>query len=379
MKKVSLLLLLALASFSVSAQSDKPGRSATFETNGFWDNWFVGAGARGTVYFGDRDNKADFLNRPTLNGSVFVGKWFSPNFGIRLAADGGGIHKFRKSATSPGASMSSMDYINGHVDAMFNVTNYLCKYKENRFYHFIPYVGLGYAKGFRNDWKSWENNSISFNAGLLNTFRLSNKFSAYVELAGAIVDDEFDGVVGGDWNWDGLGSATVGFVYNFGGKTTFQEATLADQGLIDDLNSRVNRLKAENDQLRKRPEYCPECPKVQPQQVVESAGTFVPSVVFFRLNSANIDNNQVINIYNTAEYLKANPSAKVKVVGYADKKTGTASYNDKLSEKRAKAVANTLIKKYNISSDRVAVEWKGSSEQPYAENAWNRVAIFFAD
>lgn len=376
MKKVSLLLFLALASFTASAQtSQEAGRKATFATNGFWDNWFVGAGARGTVYFGDADQHADFQNRPTLNGSVFVGKWFSPIFGARLAAEGGGLHHFSQN----GSVMTSQDYVNGHVDVMFNVTNWLCQYKADRFYNFIPYVGIGYAHGFRNDWKSWKNNSATFNAGFLNTFRLSNKFSAFVELSGTIVDDQFDGEVGGKWNWEGMGSATAGFIYNIG-KSTFTEAHLADQGLIDDLNSRINRMKAENDQLRKRPEFCPECPTVTaPTREVVREASFVPSVVFFRIGSANIDSNQVINIFNTAEYMKANPNAKVKIVGYADKKTGTASINNKLSEKRAKAVANSLINKYNIASDRVSVEWKGSSEQPYKENAWNRVAIFFAD
>jgi len=139
-------------------------------------------------------------------------------------------------------------------------------------------------------------------------------------------------------------------------------------------------LKADNARMAQQLP-CPECPKPQPPVTPPPAqpDVVLNNVVFFRLNSANIDRNQEINIYNTAEYLKNNPNASVKIVGYADKQTGTADYNMKLSEKRAKNVAKTLIEKYNISSNRVKVEWKGSSEQPYKENAWNRVAIFFAE
>ena len=43
-------------------------------------------------------------------------------------------------------------------------------------------------------------------------------------------------------------------------------------------------------------------------------------MVYFRINSAKIDKNQQINIYNTAEFMKNN-NAPIKVVGYADKKT----------------------------------------------------------
>ena len=76
--------------------------------------------------------------------------------------------------------------------------------------------------------------------------------------------------------------------------------------------------------------------------------------------------------------MKAN-NAPIKVIGYADKKTGTSDYNRSLSEKRAKAVAKELIEKYGISSDQITIEWKGSDEQPYGENNWNRVVIMRAE
>ena len=150
-----------------------------------------------------------------------------------------------------------------------------------------------------------------------------------------------------------------------------------DYNLINDLNSQINRLRAENENLRKRPESCPDCPEVAPPAVVE--GVYVPNVVFFRINSSKIDRGQQVSIYNTADYLKANPNAKVNIVAYADRQTGTPAYNMALSERRAKAVANALINEYGIDSSRVSVDWKGDTEQPYAENDWNRVAIFFAE
>ncbi len=102
-------------------------------------------------------------------------------------------------------------------------------------------------------------------------------------------------------------------------------------------------------------------------------------MVFFRINSSKIDRGQQVSVYNTAEYMKGNPNAKVNIVAYADKQTGTPEYNFALSEKRARAVADALINDYGISSSRISLDWKGDTEQPYAENAWNRVAIFFVD
>ena len=50
-----------------------------------------------------------------------------------------------------------------------------------------------------------------------------------------------------------------------------------------------------------------------------------------------------------------------------------------LSEKRAKAVAKELIEKYGVSSEQISIEYRGSDEQPYSENNWNRVVIMRAN
>lgn len=385
MKKVSLLLVLMFAAINlVSAQewgkSTKEGRNTTFTRNGFWDNWFIGAGAGAAVYFGPSDQHASLTDRMTINPQLFVGKWFNPYLGIRGTGTGGSIHTFR----GPNAEkMYTNRYANAHVDFMFNVTNYLMKYNESRVYNFIPTVGAGYIHRFEDGFKKRGFNGPSFNASLLNTFRFTDRLSAYVEVGGFLVERRFDAGNApkpGDHgcNWNGIAEAHAGLILKVG-KVGFQEAVLMDQGLIDDLNSQINRLRQENARLSQRPESCPKCPEAATvvKEVVKDAS--VSNVVFFRLNSAVIDRHQEVSIFNTAKYLQDNPSAKVKVVGYADKKTGTPAYNEKLSEKRAKNVANALINKYNINSNRVVVEWKGDTVQPYAENEWNRVAIFVVE
>lgn len=84
----------------------------------------------------------------------------------------------------------------------------------------------------------------------------------------------------------------------------------------------------------------------------------------------------MVNVYNIAEYLKANPDSKIVVRGYADKDTGTAEYNQKLSERRAQAVADILTSDYGIAADRISTEAEGSATQPYPTNDWNRIVIF---
>jgi len=382
MKKVSLLLVLVFATLTISAQdsgfSTQAGRKATFARNGFWDNWFIGFGAGANMVLGDNNNDADFMNRITVAPTIQIGKWYNPYIGGRFKFQGGSLHNFSQDAIE----MTHNKYVGAEFDFMWNVSNYLGKYSESRVYSFIPYIGVGYAHGW--DYKlhgnkiSNKQRSFTINGGIINKFTFSNRVALDIDLSAMLIKEGFN-LAGGD-AYDGIVAASASLVFKIGKRNDFSEALLMDQGLIDDLNNQINRLRQENDRLRSAE------PQVVTKEVVKEVvkevpgkGNFVSNVVFFRLGSAHIDKNQEVSIYNTAKYLQDNPNAKVRIVGFADKKTGTPSINMRLSEKRAKNVANALINKYNISSSRVNVDWKGDTEQPYAENAWNRVAIFYAD
>jgi len=279
-------------------------------------------------------------------------------------------------------------YYNLHLDALWNLSNYWGKYSETRVFNFTPYVGLGFAHRFDNtqslpatmtnnapfptDYARYSN-AISVNTGLMFGFRLSKRVNLDFDLGAAVVPDYFDRIVRKAEN-EIIFTATTGFTINLG-KTNFEVVEPMDYALINDLNGKINALRSERDNLAAQLP-CPKCPEVKPVAPVEEIN-YVPNVVFFRLNSAKIDANQQISVYNTAQFMK-NTGEKIKVVGYADKKTGTSSYNLGLSEKRAKAVAKELTTKYNIPSQNIVVEWQGSEEQPYPENNWNRVVIMSA-
>ena len=385
MKKFSLLLFTALLAFSISAQEvQNVSHGTVYLKNKASDNWYIGLGGGTNLFFNDTENNADanIGDRLGWMGQLEIGRWNSPNWGGRLVIDGGHIKLVNPDATR----FPELNWLGGHVDLMYNVINAWGSYNPDRVYSLIPYLGIGYMYGLDADWKKpnpdgdlfkHQNQSLTYNVGLINNFQLSSNVALFLELGWRVMQGSFDGASNPNYDYDSMFTGTAGVKFGLGGKQTFTPAELMDYNLINDLNSQINRLRAENEELRLRPESCPECPEVQP--TVVSEGVYVPNVVFFRINSAKIDKGQQVSVYNTAEYLKANGNAKVNIVAYADKQTGTPEYNFALSEKRARAVADALTNEYGISSDRISIDWKGDTEQPYAENDWNRVAIFFVE
>ena len=385
MKKFGLLLFSALVAFSISAQEvQNVSHGTVYLKNKASDNWYIGLGGGTNLYMtkGENDADAGFGDRLGWMGQLEIGRWNSPNWGARVVIDGGHIKHVANVPYGP-----EQNWLGGHLDLMYNVTNAWGSYNPDRVYSLVPYLGIGYMYGLDADWKKpnpdgdlfkGQNQSLTYNVGLINNFQLSKNIALFLELGWRVMQENFDGTpTEGDFDYDSMFTGTAGIKFGLGGKQDFTPAELMDYNLINDLNSQINRLRAENEELRLRPESCPECPEVQP--TVISEGVYVPNVVFFRINSAQIDRGQQVSVYNTAEYLKANPNAKVNIVAYADRQTGTPEYNFALSEKRARAVADALTNTHGISSDRISIDWKGDTVQPYAENDWNRVAIFFVE
>lgn len=383
--KVLLLALLSGFVFSVGAQEFQPqvgfsneaGYKTNFKKNKARDNWFISIAGGASVLMGDQNGGVDFKKRLNFAPQFSFGKWFNPYLGFRTQFNGGIIHGYE---VAPGTSYYSLQrnkYAAAHVDLLWDVTNFWGAYNEDRVFRFIPWVGFGYAYRFRttedNVWHGAAN-SPSLNAGILTAFRLSNRVDLNVEVQGSLLNEQFNGV---DMNKpvDGILQLSAGLTFKLG-KTDFEVIQPMDYSLLNDLNNQINSLRAANDELSKRPVSCPECEEVVAAEIVNN---YVDNVVYFRINSAKIDKNQQINIYNTAAFMKDN-STPIKVIGYADKDTGTSTYNMGLSEKRARAVAKELIDKYGISSSQITIEWKGSDVQPYSnENNWNRVVIMSAN
>lgn len=103
---------------------------------------------------------------------------------------------------------------------------------------------------------------------------------------------------------------------------------------------------------------------------------------YFKTDSAQLNMKDKNTLDQVVSYLQNNESEHVRINGYTDN-TGPASYNMGLSQRRAKAVADYLIRN-GISADRIETTGYGATNFAYsnntpAERAKNRRAeiLFF--
>ena len=361
MKK--LFLMLAVASLSMSAMAqDDPTEKYSVSTNSFWSNWFIQTNLNWSSYtngthglfsapfrkfpMGTDANEAcqHGFTAPSL--SIAVGKWFTPGLGLRTKANVGWMGKIGSS------DVPLLVSVNEQV--LFNLHNLLGGYDESRVWNFIPYVGAGLAHTFKTPAGLGKAGTYTFSAGLLNTFKISRKVALNLELAYANYGKELIGASeGGIMPKHRLNqlSVEVGATFNLGkgtwNKTPDVDAIKAlSQGQIDALNAQLTDAQTENarlkDMLANQQKEVAQATAVATKTVTKVVAA--PVSVFFNINKAKVASKKDLqNVSDLAKVAKDNNS-KIVVTGYADNKTGSAEYNQKLSEKRANAVADELVK-----------------------------------
>lgn len=92
----------------------------------------------------------------------------------------------------------------------------------------------------------------------------------------------------------------------------------------------------------------------------------MPSGILFATESAAVSGAAQNDLYAVARNLNEYPNSRIEVIGHTDN-TGTASYNQDLSQRRAQSVANILAAS-GVSSGRLVAVGRGE-DQPTASNA----------
>ena len=344
-------------------------------TNPFWSNWFFSIGGGAEATFGDNDKAGSFGKRisPTLNFAI--GKWFTPGLGVRLQYSGlqargytydAGADYVKGTQMDDGYYKQRFDYMNLHGDVMFNLNALFGGYNQHRVYEIIPYVGAGFV----HTGKGPGYDELGINAGLINRFRLSSALDLNVELRGLLMKGAF-----GNSGPEGLAGLTVGVTYKFKkrGWDAVPTVPMVPESQLNDMRDRVNALKGENESLKRD---LVEARNKKPEVIVKKEAGFIPRyVVVFNIGKSNISKREYMNIEAMAKGIKATDKV-FTVTGYADKGTGSAEYNMKLSKKRAEAVRDLMVNEFGVPASQLKVDYKGGVGNMFYDDAkLSRVAI----
>lgn len=355
MKKFVIGAALLGMSMTAFAQQADPTMKYSVATNSFWSNWFIQVGGDYNIWYSNQehgrrlDNGGDFdflsKQRRSFGGSVAIGKWFTPGFGLRTKLQGFNSKKIGA------VGVTSQHFWSLNEQIMFNLSNLFMGYNPERVWNISPFIGGGMARNM-----SANRYVMQLSAGINSSWRLCRNLDLYAEAGWNRMEDNFDGNEmaqlsnthhGRGWeDKDNHLYAEIGLTFKLG-KATWNKTPDVDaikalsQSQIDALNSQLNDLNTENGKLRKE---LAEKPKTT--VLTKSLKEFVatPISVFFNIGKIDVALlKDLVNVRALAKYAIENNS-HILVTGYADSSTGTPAINQRLSEQRANTIVEELVK-----------------------------------
>ena len=395
-KKIFMSCLLLAGVLSASAQEQYP--KTVYDHNPYWYIQLQG-GAQYTL------GEIDFKDLISPNVQVAIGRQFSPVFGIRLQANAwqskagwNGYTFVTKNADGSITEGSRVDtkwkwnYVAPGLDLTFNLSNLFCGFNPNRIFNFSVFAGGGVNIGWKNDDAVAAANNAQANAskigmqyenmeyvwsgtkvrgfgraGIAADFKVSDAVSLGLEVNANTLSDHYNSKKAGNWDW--YFNALAGVKINLG--KTYSTRTIEAPKVPEKVVEKVIERVVEKP--------CPQ-PTVAPTRAVaQKKEDKFRRDVFFMINGTQISKKEQEKVKEVADYMKANPNSTVDVTGYADRGTGNPKINSSLSQRRAQAVSNMLQRNYGIKKDRIKVDFKGDTIQPFAKDVENRVAICIAE
>ena len=381
------LAVAGLLGFSFTASAQENGNRdengnivrGSYETNGFWDNWFIGLGAGANTVAGENVNFKPFGG---LAVDVNLGKWFTPTVGARIGYKGlKNSFELKDNNVLKAGFKDEYNQHLFHADFLWNLSNSFSGYKETRFWDIIPYAQFVGLANFRNKADDSNNFEYAAGAGILNDFRLGNHVDLYLDLAADLARRESLGIPG-EKRYTFLPSLTAGLIFNLG-RTNFDRHTSITPVVVplpfttdqyNALKNRVAELEKENaalkDEINALKNAKPDTVYVGKESEVEPVAR-----TFFDLNSSKLSAREKAHLDYFASQVIANTDKNYTIKGYADSATGSAATNDRISQARADAVKDYLVKNCGVDASRLEAVGQGGTDQFSKPIANNRTVV----
>lgn len=392
-KRLTLLIAALMCVLSVSAQQSKTDESVEFRPH--WDLQLQG----GVGYTIGESSSIGDLTSPALYLSTNYR--FHPAMGVRFGLGG---WQGRGVAVLTDSNYA-FKFMQLNADYKLDLCTLFGGYNHRRVVGVYLMAGAGLNYGFNNkEAASIAANSPSymemeylwdsklFVAGRFGVgidFRVGERVLLNLEANANVMSDKFNSkrADNADWQMNLL----AGVSYSFGKKyrtsqkwVEEQEAIKAAELLRQQQEEEAKRKAAEEEakriaeeQERQRLEAERLAKEEEARKAAEIRQANIKEYsedIFFTIGSATIRKAEAEKVKELAQWLSEHADYDVYVIGYADRETGTEKGNLRLSQRRAVAVKDMLIK-LGVEESRIDFGFVGDTEQPFKSAEKNRVVI----
>jgi OOP family OmpA-OmpF porin len=301
-----------------------------------------------------------FQSSQNLKAGPLVGGRLGYNFTRHFGIEGAGEYIWSRvddkalTGGEEGQYRSPMDNVNltfYHIDAVYHFM------PDSKF---TPFVLVGFG-GAHYDPSISTKDMAAFNVGVGAKYSLTDNIALRLDLKDYMVTE----IMQETYHNFGV---TLGITFAFGGKAKPAPAPVAKyEPIAESKPEPMAEAKVEEKVVIMAAE-----PKVEEKVMVAAAEPKIIILAFedihFDFDKSTLKPEAQTILKRNIQLLKDNPNAKVRIAGYTSA-SGTEAYNQKLSERRAKAVQEYLINEGLISSDRLSTIGYGETNPAMYEAA----------
>lgn len=397
-KKIGLTLVTVLVSITVSAQNLRDSTITLFEdlkvplvekkyvaNTNFQDNWYISMYGGVTSNFGSDCSHSGFFRLMGPAAMLAVGKEITPISGVRFQINynrntgvtddmfGEVTIKDVESGLETIKDLSWMTHNrykwNSYglsIDYLLNFTNLILGFRENRKFHLQGVVGIGgsvsrnytteqYAEAQHIDnshdkelvnkdkYDNRQHSLICLRAGLAGTCMIARNWNLHIEAVGNILDNSYDSNPTTSNTWDGHVDYLLGVSYRFNNKGGMAPGFYYPRHDMTEYLVRMRDINEIREKTRRRRDELEAM-----TDTIDVDAQVMYTLIAFDENDATIDRLQQTNIYTTA-YAWARNSRSIIYI------TNSTSVDDKLFRKRAEAIRDILLERYEIPASKIRI------------------------
>ena len=398
-RKIALAHVLTLVAVMSFAQGVNDSITAMFEdmniplvekkfvaNTNFQDNWFISLYGGVASNWGSDASHSSYWRLMGPAFAIAAGKELTPISTFRMQINyvrntGVTDAKFGQVFDDAGSLLNDYTYLNHtrykwnsaalNFEYMLNFTNLILGFRENRKFYFQGIIGIGgsVSRGYttekyaeaqgvdnshtqqlhnRDKYDNRQHSLINLRAGVAGTFMIARNWNLHIEAVGNLLDNSYDSNPTTKNTWDGHNDFLIGISYRFNNKGGQAPGFYYPR---HDMSEYIKQMQAINDLRDKTKKRRRELEEMT--DTIDVDAQVMYTLIAFDENDVAIDRLQQTNIYTTAYAWAKSPRSLIYI-------TNSTGVDDKLFRRRAEAIRNILLERYEIPASRV---WIIASER----------------